>query len=284
MIILDDDKYLEDIKRYGIGATDIYATKKLQVLIDDFVKNTSYKKGKIIDKVKTIAADYFSGLPDNIIEKQLEDMYLISKKNMRSNNINNPKKIVNLYKSEMETIASLETENLQRLAFAMLVFHKFTAQYYDGNLIKYHKRVIACKSDIYRVAGLDNVSGTAKNKMWVKLAEKGLVKHFAKTNNSFMFNPTWIAMTLFTVPFNRDIMPENESEELWMQITNYDDVMLYWRYYTRNQRKDWNVVLCTDCGCPIEKTSNNHFLCRDCSKKRKQSNDKQRYQLKCSFA
>lgn len=284
MIILDVDKYLEDIKRDGIGATDIYATQKLQVLIDDFVKNTSYKKGKIIDKVKTIAADYFSGLPDDIIEEQLENMYLISKENMRSNNMNNQKKIVNLYKSEMETIASLETENLQRLAFAMLVLHKFTAQYYDGNLIKYHKSVKACKSDIYRVAGLDNVSGTAKNKMWVKLAEKGLVKYFAETNDAFRFKPSWIAMTLFTVPFNRDIMPENESEELWMQITNYDDVMLYWRYYTRNQRKDWNVVLCTDCGCPIEKTSNNHFLCRDCSKKRKQSNDKQRYQLKRNFA
>ena len=40
--------------------------------------------------------------------------------------------------------------------------------------------------------------------------------------------------------FNPSRIEDQENEELWMQITNYDDVMLYWRYFTRNERKDWN--------------------------------------------
>lgn len=284
MIILDEEKYIEEIKSCGIGATDPYATQKLKAVMNDFVLNSSYKKGKIVEKVKAIAEDYFHGLPDEIIAEQLNELYKSAKEYAKLPEYGREKKILNLYKSEMEAIAALESENLQRLAFAMLVMHKFTAQYNDGCSIRYHKSVRACKSDIYRIAGLKSVSGTNRTKLWSKLAKKGMVKYFAEVNDAFRFKPSWLAMTLFTVPFNVDIKNERENEEIWMQITNYDDVMLYWRYFTRRQREDWNVVLCSDCGCPIEKTSNNNFLCSDCAKKRKQDSSRQSYNNSLVFA
>ena len=59
MIIFDNEKFLADIKKNGIGETDPDAKFKINYLIEDMVFNTSYRKNKIIEKVKSIASPYF---------------------------------------------------------------------------------------------------------------------------------------------------------------------------------------------------------------------------------
>ena len=75
MIIFDYDKYIKDIKKNGIGATDIRANSKINDVLTDLIFNTTYKKGKIINKVKEIASDYYRGLPEKIIIDKLSESY-----------------------------------------------------------------------------------------------------------------------------------------------------------------------------------------------------------------
>jgi len=124
------------------------------------------------------------------------------------------KNVTDLYVSEMETIAKIKDEKLMRLAFATLILHKHCGQFSVNGVEKYHPSVRNCDADIYRVAELNDVSGTKKNKMWKQLADMGLVKFYVKTNTAFKFNPEWIAMTLFTVPFNVDLKEDKTGEEI----------------------------------------------------------------------
>lgn len=75
MIVFDNDKFLMEIKNKGIGSTDLYAMFKLNFLMEDLVFNSTYRKNKIIEKVKSIAQEYFYGLPDNIVNQELGVLY-----------------------------------------------------------------------------------------------------------------------------------------------------------------------------------------------------------------
>ncbi len=272
MIIFDRQRYIEDIKRDGIGAADPYAKQKMQTIMNDFVQNSTYKSGKIIEKVMGIASDYFNGLPDAIAKEELKGLYGIAKEKAEKGVGEERKKEITLYKSEMQTLAALENENLQKLAFAALVVHKYIGQYNDNGNILYHSYIKCCEKDIYRIADIKNVSGATKNKLWKMLSDMGLVKFRVNTNASFRFNPQWIALPVFTVTFNEDIAEEESNKEVFMDVTNYDDIMLYWRLYMG----DKDVTLCKDCGCPIERENGKQY-CRICAKKRKKASDNKRY-------
>lgn len=271
MIIFNRDKYLADIKKNGIGATDYYAKQKLQYYMEYLIFHTSYKKHAIIDKVRKIAASYFEGLPDSIVYKELESLYLSITENPKEDE--GQKKILTLYESEMRKIVELEDDRLMRLAFATLVLHKFCGQYIDNGITKYHGSVRSCDADIYRVADMNNLSGTKKNQLWQQLSSRNMVRFFPKINSAFRFHSDWIAMTLFTVPFNVDLKEHKEDEAVFMHITNYDNLLFYlYRYLGRE-----DIVLCTDCGCPILKTGNAKNLCSDCAVERKKASDRARY-------
>lgn len=273
MIIFDKKRYIEDIKREGIGATDPYAKQKMQIVMDDFVQNSTYKPGKIIEKVMSIANDYFNGLPDAIAKEELKGLYGIAKEKVEKGIEEERKKEITLYESEMQTIAALEDEKLQKLAFVALVIHKYIGQYNDNGSVRYHSYIKTCEKDIYRIAEMKNVSGATKNKLWKMLSDMGLVKFRVNTNASYRFNPSWIALSVFTVTFNEDIAKEETNKEVFMKITNYDDIMLYWRYYIGDE----SVTLCKDCGCPIERENGKQY-CRICAEKRKKASDNKRYE------
>lgn len=282
MIIFEKDKFLQDIKKNGIGATDQYAKFKINYLVEDLVFYSKYRKNKIIDIVKDLAQAYFNGLPDELIEKELEEFYENAKSKISNLETagKHKNKVITLYKSEMETIANLKDDKLMRLAFATLVLHKFCGQFVVNDKERYYTSVKACEADIYRIAQFNNVSGTKRKQLWKDLSDRGLVKYYVKTNSAWRFHPNWIAMTLFSVPFNVDIQEDKTNEEIYKSITNYDDVLLYLRFWLN----DDNVVECADCGCPIIKTGNAKCLCSNCADNRKRASDKARYQRKLAIA
>lgn len=282
MIIFEKEKFLNEIKEHGVSATDPMAKQKIQFLIEDYLLNTSYRKGAVIDKIKECAADYFAGLPDAIISKELANIYDFAKSQIKLNKTkdNHENKVITLYKSEMEILKQLDNDRLQRLAFASLILHKYCGQFFVGGSERYYPTVKSCDADIYRLAGLDKLSGKQKNELWQQLSELGLVKHFIKTNNAFKFNPKWNAFNTFMVCFNADLKDDKDNEEVYARVTNYDDVMLFLRYYIG----DSQLMLCDDCGCPIVRTSNAKCLCSNCASSRKRLNDKNRYHTKTAFA
>lgn len=282
MIIFENEKYLKNIKKNGISATDQNAKIKINYLITDLVLNSSYRKNKIISIIRDLASEYFHGLPENLVEKELEEFYEKAKTRISEQDYidNHKDKNITLYQSEMKTISELKDDKLMRLAFAALLLHKFTGQFIVNGNEKYYIYVKACEADIYRIAKFDNVSGTTKKKLWKQLSDMGLVKYYVKTNPAWKFNPNWIAMTLFTIPFNVDLKDDKTNEKIYKKITNYDDVLLYLRYWL----KDENLIECADCGCPILRTASAKCLCSNCAVKRKKSSDKARYKRKLEIA
>lgn len=282
MIIFENKKFLEEIRKNGIGATDQYAKFKINYLISDLVLNSSYRKNKIIGIVKNLASEYFHGLPENLIINELNEFYDNAKARILEQDFtdNHKDKIITLYESEMKTIAKLKDDKLMRLAFAALLLHKFQGQYLiDGNE-KYRKYIYSCKADIYRIAQLKSISGTTKDKLWKQLSDLGLVQYHAQTNASWIFHPDWIAKELFTVPFNVNLKEDKSHEKVYKHVTNYDDVLLYLRYWL----KDDNIIECADCGCPIVRTANAKCLCSNCAAKRKKASDNARYKRKLAIA
>lgn len=282
MIIFENEKFLEDIRKNGIRATDQNAEFKIKYLIYDLVLNSSYRKNKIIDIVKALASDYFNGLPENIVINKLEEFYNNAKTRILVQDFteSHKNKVITLYESEMKTIAELKDDKLMRLAFSALVLHKFTGQYSDDGDEKYWKDVKACRADIYRIAQFDNVSGTTKYKLWKQLFDMGLVKYSAKVNSGWIFHSDWIVFETFTVPFNVDLKDDKTNENIYKRITNYDDVLLYLRYWL----KDENLIECADCGCPILRTASAKCLCSNCAVRRKKASDKARYKRKLAIA
>ena len=282
MIIFENEKYLDSIRKNGISTTDQNAKFKINYLISDLVLNSSYRKNKIISIVKDLAGDYFHGLPDSLVNKELENFYENAKVRISEQDFaeSHKDKVVTLYESEMKNIAELKDDKLMRLAFAALLLHKFTGQFIVNGNEKYYASVKACEADIYRIAQFDNVSGTTRKRLWKQLCDMGLVRYYVKTNPAWRFYPNWIAMTLFTVPFNVDLKDDKNNEKIYKQITNYDNVLLYLRYWLGDE----NIVECSDCGCPIIKNSNAKCVCSNCAATRKKASDKARYQRKLAIA
>ena len=279
MIIFENEKYLQDIKKNGIGATDPNAKFKINYLMTDYVLNSAYRKNKIIQMVKDTASQYFYGLPDDLVLKELEDFYDHAREKINDEDFaeEHKNKLITLYESEMKTIAELKDDKLMKLAFATLILHKFMGQFLIDGKAKYYSSVRACEADIYRIAEFDNVSGTTKKKLWKELSDKNLVHYYVKTNTAWRFRPNWIAMTLFTVPFNVDLKEDKTDEKVYKHITNYDDVLSYLRYWLG----DNNLTECEDCGCPIIKSNR---LCSNCASTRKKASDKARYERKMAIA
>ena len=282
MIIFDYGKYIKKIKKDGIGATDIRANEKIDTILNDMIFNTSYKKGKIINKVKDIADDYYKGLPENLILDELSEAYDTIKASGK-NTMTDEKKTLILYKSEMEKIVSLPDEKLQRLAFASLVAFKYHSYHRVFDQVEYRKMISSCLPDIYELADFDGVSGTKRNEMLHDLVTRGMLYYGVKKNPTYKYQgfddvdrKRWIAFNTMSIPYCVEVKGTQDTEEIFMQMNNYDDVQLYLRYY----KGDADVTTCECCGTPILKSGNAKRLCSDCFDKNKKASDKARYSLK----
>lgn len=226
--------------------------------------------------MKEVAGEFLYGLPEKTIDKIIEDYYEDAKRLSpleEDKNGTNQKDddglgddidnvtalgyfdvpILNLYESEMRKIASLDSK-LRTLAFAFLVVNKFYGYRYSYE----------CNADLYRLSHNEKKSGKTRNVMLHRLVENGVVKFYTKINKAYRFNQSWIAKTSFIVPINVDFFKDKSNEKVWMQITNYDDIMLYLGLYLGDER----VSTCTECGCPIEVTNNAKKYCSNCSNKK----------------
>ena len=281
MIIFDYEKYIKDIKKNGIGATDIRATSKINDLLSDMIFNTTYKKGKAIEKVKNVASEYYRGLPEKIILDKLSESYDTIKINGKDKT-KEEKKILTLYKSEMETINSLDDDKLQRLAFALLVAFKYHSFHRDHGVVKYYKTKVDFLADAFSLADFTKVSGTTRNRLIHELIQRGLLYYWKKDNETYKYQPIdadrkrWIAFNNMSIPFCVEVKGTQDDEEVFMQMTNYDDIMLYLRYY----QGDEEVTTCQCCGTPILKSGNAKRFCSDCADASKKASNKTIYSMK----
>ena len=276
MIIFDKCKYVTDIMRHGINENDSRANSKLFLVAKYLIEETTYKPCVIKRNLKKYSEKYFNGLSEDVIDKEIENIYNKAKNSHvieeEKNGMDNEDedsdvdidwvdavnyfapKHINLYEEEMRKISELE-DKVQELAFAFLVVNK-----YQG-----YKWTYECNSEIYKICHWDK-KGNGKNQstkdsLIHKLVDNGIIRFYCNTNSAYRYNKSWIAKTSFTVLINEDNFAEKEHSKLWKTITNYDDVLLYWRLY----KGDPTVGLCEKCGTPIEKTSNSKKYCSNCA-------------------
>lgn len=276
--------------RNGLKENESNANKKLFLVARYLIENTTYKPSVIKKNLKKYAAKYFEGLSDDIINNEIEWIFngANNVKNLvkESGGTDDPENIseeleidnieargyfdlkeLTLYKSEMKRISELD-EELQELAFAFLVLNK-----YQG-----YKWIYECNADAYEICHWNEKgngkSQTTKNRLIHRLVEEKIISFYCSTNKAYSYNKSWIAKTYFTVLINEDNL-ESKHSPVWKTVTNYDDVMLYWRLY----KGDPKVKLCEKCNAPIEDTGNSKKFCSDCglerirqSKKRSKEN------------
>lgn len=271
--------------RNGLKENESNANKKLFLVARYLIENTTYKPSVIKKNLKKYAAKYFEGLSDDIIDNEIEWIFngANNVKNLveESGGTDDPENIseeleidnvetrkyfdlkeLTLYKSEMKCINELD-EELQELAFAFLIVNK-----YQG-----YKWIYECNSDVYNICHWNEKgngkSQTTKNRLIHRLVEEKIISFYCSTNKAYSYNKSWIAKTYFTVLINEDNL-EVEHSPVWKTVTNYDDVMLYWRLY----KGDPKVKLCEKCNAPIEDTGNSKRFCSDCALERTRQSKK----------
>lgn len=271
----------------GIKENDSRANTKLFLVAKYLIEKTTYKPGVIKKRLKKYSEEYFRGMPVEMIDKEINSLCNRAKTSIISDdkkrqNIDSMKdggeyqgggntgldsvdgieyfkpKRIHLYVNELKRISELD-EKLQELAFVFLVVNKFQG----------YKWTPECNSDIYKICHWDKAgngkSQTVKNNMIHSLVNHGIIRFYCNTNSGYKYNKKWIAKTFFTVLINEDNCTEDETKSpVWRTITNYDDVMLYWRLY----KGDPSVKLCKECNAPIEDTGNSKRYCSDCAMKR----------------
>ena len=269
--MLKKDSYIKQIEDGGILANDRYAQSKIRNYMNHLIHDTTYRRNTIIHRVSEVAADYYRYMPVDIINNELLLCYnRLSRLPQKKTKAEKSKLPIILYHSEMEIISAIDGEKAQRLALAMLVLHKHLGLYKVGDSIRCHEYKAIQKSDLFHLAGLDNISGTMKSNLMQQLSDMGVISMTVRTNNSWKHHPDWLSFTGYKVNFNANLKADLSDEQAFIEVKDLSDISLYLRLW----RGDKNIILCSDCGTPIERTSNSRKRCKMCAEARR--NEKQK--------
>ena len=170
MIIWNDYKYGEEIYKSGSAKTTKWQYKELKTLILYMLIN-DFKPKEIKSKLEACCKDDIKYLKDkqklylfNKLINQVK-LELPKKENLIRENYSNGK-VINIYRKEIESIKLLNNQNLERVAFTLLVYCKWL-----GDM----KWFGISKADIFGEAKLKSLNSDSQQKLLSKLLELGYV-------------------------------------------------------------------------------------------------------------
>ena len=150
-------------------------------------------------------------------------------------------------KTELEAVAQLQKESLQKLAFTLLCIAKFYNAINPNN----QNWCNTSDKDLFRIANVGSLDSRRQQKLISELHELGMVGYSNVIDN-----------------INLRVMFIDQYEEVGMVITNYEDLGLQYLEYIG----DKTVVRCKDCGKLVKKRSKRLDYCHECSQEhRKES-------------
>ncbi len=283
MIIFDKEKYVKRIVKEGLETNTIGVRFKLSLVAKYYLLYSQYKPFQIKAILRNISMKYFMGLPEKIINDEIEDIFNSAKAIANAvetenteeepdiceidDEVNNcnvmnldtdfEKKKVVIYNEELERIKALNNKNAENLAFAMLVIYKYFNQEW----------VYECNSDIYKHAEI-NASGKTKNELLYFLAQNKMIRFNSFINRGYKYDKQKkIAETKFKVLFCLDASYNIKTEAF--PISDFNDLILYYRYYAG----DSDITECVGCHRPIRITGNAKKYCYECANKSKQESN-----------
>lgn len=233
MIIFDEKKYAENLLLNG------------------------YKNIKYISYDNIVLVKYWKylGLQENEIRKKLKDFMIefqeIYSSDISDNKIDRSIKIgmqyylftditVNINNKEIELINTLETIELRKMMFILLLIWKFKGK---------PQRFKLNNVDLMKLSEVK----VNNNTFWEyinKITETKMISLVAYDNKDY-----------YTVNFDLDTGIESDNEILF-SISNYSNPI----YYYMNLIESDKYKNCEECGVMIKITSNNIKYCKDCWK------------------
>lgn len=237
MIVFDELKYAEEILKNG------YKNKKYinfdNIILVKYWKYKGLNEKEIKNKLKDFMKDFQNLYNDNIINYKIYRALEIGMKFDLEFN-----KIVQIYRSEIDTINSLTNIDMQKILFVLLVVWKFK----DKNKFR------ITNSDILKLAEVK----CNNNKFWDylhKLSSTGYVSLFEYKNKDY---------------YKVDILEEGD---IVFSINNFDNIINYYLSYLYPEE----YKNCIQCNIPIKITTGNKKYCKECAKRIEKERQKEKW-------
>lgn len=245
-IILNHNDYIDEIKKNGIIKGDCHAAFKLRYYIEYLILN-NVSQVNIIKKIKLVAKDYFEEWSYSSMIKEIVLIYnaVMSECSDNSNSVleRHTDISISLYSNELLQIKQLTNKWHIRYIFAALVMFKFSSK--ENKL---NSRVPFYESQIQKIAGVR--TRKQRDDIWEYLQQNNYLSIYDDGT--------------FDVMIAEDY--QNNKSSLFLNTSNYKDIMLCWRYYL----KDDGIDICKKCGCPIIQNKNRtKKYCNSCAKYQK---------------
>ena len=257
MLIFDEKKYAIDLLKNKEFNTyrkrDIERYILIRYLASEGLSSQEIRKE--IDKFPLVGCEYLDKkevdiIYNKILEKALSQPLVTGV-------------VVNIYKSEIDIINSIENEEARNLLFVLLVYYKWAVKQSNTNMYffsRYNntKMVLVNDLDMWKNAGLMKLRKAERYKVNNILINKGLyVEDNFKSNNYFY------------LPFSVD------SGDIAFSVSNFDNILGELLYYNDPD----SYKRCQECGMVIKKTRSPKKYCAKCAKIVKNRQNKEYYNL-----
>lgn len=236
-IILNEKDYIEYVIRHGIGRKD-KLSEVIKLLCSYYMHECNYSSDQTYDEVIEFFKKNYNRPPNSKIIDMIET-YVKRAENRPLIQINN----IPIYKSEMDIIESLETQDMQQAALGYV----FVVRY---NMLKTNTEYTYINCDPIDLINSCNIRGSEDTKLLLfgKLINTG---YFAKAKSMNNMNTS----VLF--------METNTDQEPILKLTEFTDIGKQYRKY-----KGENYVKCEECGeLFLFKGNQKYKICSKCKKK-----------------
>lgn len=278
MIIWDEYKYGEEVFNKGEIKTKRWQNNELKCLI----KYLDFNKIPL----KEIRENLIKCCNDDIRylkDKQIKDIFNKLIQQARRESIVKDKKII-IYKDEIETIKSLDNQQLEQILFILLVYRKWVG---DGNM----EWFAILRSDILKESKLKNIKYDLFQDMLTELNNTGLITSDVRlVDRKYRRRKKDAKKQMWKINFLQ------EDGDIALEINNYFNVVFRYlnyayggyfecakcsnifeqnkqgsRIYCNSCKKyepiETKTIVCIDCGKKVEVDSkaNNRERCDDCT-------------------
>jgi len=252
------------ILKSGISETSIRARSELWIAAWYLVNKTTYTMKQTEQRLRSAAAEYFKGMPEDYTDSSIRDIIASVKIAKASDEIDDAPASITIYKEELNKIEALGHDDTERLAFVFLCVSKMKpyAQIYECNSELYrlawqYKYDMILKKVLQRQEGR-RVGGSEPTKRVNRLCQAGIVQYSTRINTSFKStHKSSPASAVFSVPIKCD----GGEAAFVINKPDRESLVLYYDRYKGYA----GILTCEQCGRPLLRTGRKQKYCSSCA-------------------
>ena len=225
MIIFDEKKYAENLIKNGYKNIKYIAMDN--IILVKYWKSKGISENEIKNKLRLFMVKFQELFNDNIIKYKLNSAMNVGMKYELLTDV-----CVGITQKEIEQIQTLETIELQRMMFILLVVWRFKGS---------PKRFRISNTDLINLSGI-KVNG---NTFW------DYIHQMTKTKILSMIEYKFKSYYQFNI---------EECEKIVLHIDKFNNVIDYYMNIVEPEK----YMLCEKCSIPFLPTNNSQKYCRSC--------------------